>query len=57
MVVANEQSYQAEAYFLVEEKIPQKQEPLKVWTMNNDYFLNAFTRPQTPVCGCLLEKQ
>jgi hypothetical protein len=30
MVLLNEQTYQAEAYFLVEEKIPQKQEPLKV---------------------------
>ena len=42
MVLVNEQRYQAQAYFLVEEKIPQKQEPLKVWTMNNDYFLDAF---------------
>jgi len=42
MVVADGEHYQAQAYFFVEEKIPQKQEPLKVWTMNNDYFLDAF---------------
>jgi len=42
IVVADAKHYQAQAYFFVEEKIPQKQEPLKVWTMNNNYFLDAF---------------
>ena len=42
IVVSKGQHYQAQAYFFVEEKIPQKQKPLKVWTMNNDYFLDAF---------------